>query len=84
MNDSNSVNSIAAQVIQSWELYLMSPIIHAAHLTQQFTIMLWLHDGCYIHIRDKRNFQHWKEKINDAVMDNALREDIYTQLVFED
>ena len=83
INDSNSVNSIAAQVIQSWELYLMAPIVHAAQLTQQFTIMLWLHDGCYIHVRDMRNFEYWKERINYAVMDNALRENIYTQLVFE-
>jgi hypothetical protein len=75
-------NSVAAQVAQSWELFLMSPILRAANITDQFTILAWLHDGCFLKFRDMRSFDYWMNKLSNIVIDNAENEGVYTSLTF--
>ena len=83
LTDQRNVGSVAAQVIQSYELALISPIYRAARLTDQWYVVLHLHDGCFIKVRDKRSFQYWVDKINEIVIENAAQMGIIATLSFE-
>lgn len=74
------VNSVAAQIMQSYELYLMYPVVRAARLTQEFKIVLWLHDEAYIHFVDPRRKDHWLSLIMKYVKENADQLGMYTEL----
>jgi len=49
--------SVLAQLAQAWELRLLLPVLELARTTEQFTIMLWLHDGFYVDFRDQNRAQ---------------------------
>jgi hypothetical protein len=75
-----SVNSVSAQIMQSMELYLMYPIVQLAQITNDFTILLWLHDGCYIDIRDKSRLERRLKQIKELVYNRAREQGIITRI----
>jgi len=83
VEDSVSVASVAAQVIQSYELALIAPIYRAAKITDQWHIVLHLHDGVFIRVRNLQSFRYWVDKLNDVVTDAADQMGIYTSLSAE-
>lgn len=80
INGDTEVNDVVAQVMQSYELYLMMPIVRAARITKEFTIVLWLHDGCYLDVKDNRRLDLWIDRLYTSVQENARKAGIYTQL----
>jgi len=83
VEDTVSVASVAAQVIQSYELALIAPIYRAANLTNQWYIVLHLHDGVFVKVRNLASLQYWVHKLNEVVMDTADQMGIYTSLSAE-
>lgn len=73
--------SVLAQLAQSRELQLMLPILELAQQTRQFSIMLWLHDGCSIAFRDATRTKLWSGRIVEAVNRQATALGIPTELL---
>jgi len=63
-----TVPSAAAIIAQSYELKLLEPVIrHAVEhqgKTSGYTIMAWLHDGCWIQVADARNIDRWRTRLS--------------------
>jgi hypothetical protein len=82
----DNASSILAQIAQSYELKLMLPILDLAETykgTSGFTITMWLHDGVCIKVHDARRVDAWKEKLSEAVQEQATHLEIPTMLVWE-
>lgn len=75
-------NSVAAQEVQSMELYLMMPIVRAAKSTQDFTLSLWLHDGCWVSIAGEKRFERWTHMLYHAIVENSKKVGIITKPEF--
>lgn len=80
ITDEIGVNSVAAQIMQSYELFLMYPIVQAAEITSEFHIVLWVHDGCYIDVKDARRLRLWIERLQKAVKARASEIGVITEL----
>jgi len=72
--------SVLAQLAQARELQLLYPVVELASTTDEFTIMLWLHDGFSVDFKDKSKKRRWIERITKVVNDRATELGIHTQL----
>lgn len=79
-----SYRSVAAQICQAMELYLMFPVIQVASITDELTVVLWLHDGAYIDVADKRRKELWLNRIRSAVKERACEQQIWTEIEGKD
>lgn len=84
VTDTVNERSVAAQVAQSYELKLLSPVVNAAQITDEFFIAYWLHDGLYISIRQMQRAGLWIERIQESVKLIAKELDIPTELEYID
>jgi hypothetical protein len=75
-------NSVAAQEVQSMELFLMMPVVRAAKSTQDFTLNLWLHDGCWISVAGEKRFERWTHMLYHAIIENSKKVGIITKPEF--
>lgn len=78
--------SILAQVAQSYELKLLSPVIKLAMEAKVehrgFVICTWLHDGFTFEPFQRRDVSIWKDRLQQAVREEADRLGIHTELEF--
>ena len=58
----------------------MYPIVEMAQRTDEFSIVLWLHDGCYIDFKDSNKATRWSNRIVEAVNRQACEMGILTRL----
>jgi hypothetical protein len=72
--------SVLAQLAQAMELHLMYPLIALAQRTDEFTIALWLHDGCYLDFKNSNKAARWARYAVDAVNNQAQKLGIATCL----
>jgi hypothetical protein len=75
-----NLRSVLAQLAQAWELRLLLPVLNLARTTDQFRIMLWVHDGVYVDFRDQSRAQFWSRRIIAAVNQEAQKLGIPTGL----
>lgn len=72
--------SVLAQLGQAFEVKLMYPIVQLAQQTDEFAIVLWLHDGVYIDFRDPGKAKRWTHRFTEAVKQQANAMGIHTHL----
>jgi len=77
------LRSALAQEAQSVEFYLMQPILDLALTTNEFSIVLFQHDGCSIKFNDKSKQQRWINRIITSVQQRADSLSIPTHLEME-
>ena len=68
--EKDNASSVMATIAQSYELRLMYPIVDLARRhygASGFCVLAWLHDGCWIHVPDRREEQRWRSRIGAAV-----------------
>lgn len=68
-----SIRSIAAQVMQSYEISLLKPVIDLANTTDEFKVTLWQHDGFSIYYRQEHRKMLWESRII-AVVNKKIKE----------
>ncbi len=61
--------SVLAQLAQALELYCMSAVVDVARATDDFRIILWLHDGVTVAFSRRR--ESYCRRICDAISDKA-------------
>jgi hypothetical protein len=83
LNKDISVESIASQLAQATELWLMYPIVQEAFKTSEFTIVVWLHDSVSISISDKRRSQYWIGRLQEVVRLNGSSKGYISMLEIE-
>jgi hypothetical protein len=79
-NDAGNPRSVLAQLAQARELQLLAPVVELACKTDQFTIMVWLHDGFCVDFRDPTRAALWSDRIVRAVNRQATELGIVTVL----
>jgi hypothetical protein len=76
--------SVLAQLAQARELQLLYPAIMLARQTDQFQIMLWLHDGFYVAFRHQAQQERWIARMQRVVNQRAAELGIFTRLEVSD
>ena len=69
---------IMAEIAQAWEMKLIYPAFKLAQQTRDFTITLYQCDGFSVHFMRRR--KEWKQRIEQAIYENAHRDDFLTWL----
>ncbi|MBI4785384.1 MAG: hypothetical protein HY785_29380 [Oscillatoriophycideae cyanobacterium NC_groundwater_1537_Pr4_S-0.65um_50_18] len=81
--DTLSINSILAQLAQATEMYLIYPVYAVAKTTEDFHIVIHLHDGLSINFDSEARRGRWVERINAAVQERADELGVITYLEWE-
>jgi hypothetical protein len=76
----SNINSVLAEQAQAIEMYLMFPIIELARSTEEFEVLIWLHDGVSIAFKNESKRACWTKKIQNAVAKRATELGIITEL----
>jgi hypothetical protein len=58
----------------------MYPIVDLAQRTDEFMIVLWLHDGCYLDFKNSSKAARWTRHVIEAVNQHAQELGIATYL----
>lgn len=69
---------IMAEIAQAWEMKLIYPAFELANTTRAFVITLYQYDGFSVVFRHRK--EQWKERIEQAIQDNADSLNILTKL----
>ncbi len=77
------LRSALAQEAQTIEFYLMQPILDLALTTNDFSIVLFQHDGCSIKFNNKGRQDRWLNRIINSVQQRADSLSIPTHLELE-
>ena len=80
----DSLRSILAQEAQAMELWLLLPIVEMARSTDEFSIVLWQHDGFSAAFRDRSRARRWVGRFQEAVARRAGEQGIATELEAEE
>ncbi|AFZ69532.1 hypothetical protein Deipe_4165 (plasmid) [Deinococcus peraridilitoris DSM 19664] len=78
---SRNIRTLLAYEAQSYEVKLMWPIFDLARRTDDYSIVLWLHDGFYVRSHDRSKFTRQMRRLLGAVERQAQELNIPTRLV---
>ena len=76
-------NSLLAHEAQAYEFLLMRPALEFAERNEEFRMLLWLHDGMYVHVTQPERAEDYSQRVTLAVDEQAKRLGFSTRLVLE-
>ncbi|WP_157463763.1 hypothetical protein [Deinococcus pimensis] len=72
------VRTLLSREVSSYEVMIMSAATELAKDKRDFRIVLWLHDGIYVHFSDKQ--EYWEARLRKAVNERAVALGIPTKI----
>lgn len=85
--DQYKPRSISAQLMQSKEMMLLSPVLEIAEQEQNnshgMSVMLYQHDGFSFRVHSKGDEKKWQDRLAEAVQRKAADMRICTELEFD-
>jgi hypothetical protein len=77
---SSDEKSLLATEVQSWEMYLMLPLLEVFEQEAHLHVVSFLHDGIAVHVSDPKKEERIVKKLTETFRQRAYDEEIATRL----